>query len=189
MSHTTRVRHRGFTLVELLIVVIILAILAAIVVPQFGASTEDARVATLKTDLAQLRDAIEIYYHQHDNNYPGAIKVDGSGPVSTVGEAQTAFVQQLTRYTSRSGEVSTVKDGTHRFGPYIKTNALPPNPFTVDDTVDQDVTVDTATDDITVASADPTPNDNTGWKFYLQTGRFIANDGQTLSDGTDTQDL
>ncbi len=184
-----RVKHRGFTLVELLIVVIILAILAAIVVPQFGASTEDAKVATVKTDLAQLRDAVELYYHQHNANYPGAIKEDGSGPVGSAAEAAAAFVKQLTQYTDKSGAVSAVKDATHRFGPYIKTSALPPNPFTMDETLDQDVTVDIAEDDITVAAADGTPNDNTGWKFYLKTGRFIANDGQTLSDGTLTEDL
>jgi prepilin-type N-terminal cleavage/methylation domain-containing protein len=189
MSHRKRFKQRGFTLVELLIVVIILAILAAIVVPQFGSSTEDARVATLKSDLANLRDAIELYYHQHNGNYPGAIKNDGSGPVGTAAEAATAFVEQLTQYTDKSGAVQPTKDATHRFGPYIKTNALPPNPFSMDETKDQQIAVDTSENNITAAAADATPNDNTGWKFYILTGRFIANDGQTLTDGTLTQDM
>ena len=47
MSSVTQNKN-GFTLVELLIVVIILAVLAAIVVPQFGSSTEDAKISTLK---------------------------------------------------------------------------------------------------------------------------------------------
>ncbi|MFK7816838.1 MAG: prepilin-type N-terminal cleavage/methylation domain-containing protein, partial [Gammaproteobacteria bacterium] len=46
---------KGFTLVELLIVVIILAILAAIIVPQFSASTNDAKAAALQSNLANLR--------------------------------------------------------------------------------------------------------------------------------------
>ena len=49
--------------------------------------------------------------------------------------------------------------------------------------------MDNTTTDITTATADPTPADNEGWKFYTKTGRVIANDGQTLSDGTDTEDL
>lgn len=187
MSHRKRFKQRGFTLVELLIVVIILAILAAIVVPQFGSSTEDARAATLKSDLANLRDAIELYYHQHNGNYPGAVdETDGVGAPS---DAAVAFVKQLTQYTDKAGAVSTIKDSTHRFGPYIKTNALPPNPFSVDETKDQEITVDTSEDDITAAAADSNPATNTGWKFYTLTGRFIANDGQTLTDGTQTQDM
>ena len=43
---------RGFTLVEILIVVVILSVLAAIAIPQFNSSTEDAKLSALDTDLA-----------------------------------------------------------------------------------------------------------------------------------------
>ena len=62
--------HRGFTLVELLIVVIVLAILAAIVVPQFSAASNDAKLRALDTTLANMRAAIDLYYQQH-GKYPG----------------------------------------------------------------------------------------------------------------------
>jgi len=65
--------EKGFTLVELLIVVIILAILAAIVVPQFASTTGDARSAAADGTLAGLRAAIDLYYQQHNNTYPGAL--------------------------------------------------------------------------------------------------------------------
>ncbi len=51
----------GFTLVELLIVVIILGVLAAVVIPQFGASTQEANMAALDSNLATMRNAIELY--------------------------------------------------------------------------------------------------------------------------------
>ena len=51
--------QRGFTLVELLIVVIILAILAAIVIPQFSSATTDAQEAALDSNLNALRSAID----------------------------------------------------------------------------------------------------------------------------------
>ena len=68
--------QRGFTLVELLIVVIILAILAAIVVPQFASSTEDAKISALDSTLANIRSAIDLYYQQH-GHYPSAVASGG----------------------------------------------------------------------------------------------------------------
>src|SRR3972149_5345617 len=65
---------KGFTLVELLVVVIILAILAAVVIPQLRSSSQDAKLSALDSDLSTARSAIELYYHQHNSSYPGVIK-------------------------------------------------------------------------------------------------------------------
>ena len=54
-------KQKGFTLVELLIVVIVLAVLAGIVIPQFSSSTEDAKLAVLRSDLATMGKAVELY--------------------------------------------------------------------------------------------------------------------------------
>ena len=50
-----RTRRAGFTLVEILIVVIILGILAAIVIPQFTNASQDARESSLLSQLQTLR--------------------------------------------------------------------------------------------------------------------------------------
>jgi general secretion pathway protein G len=58
-------KRRAFTLVELLIVVIILGILAAVVIPQFSDASDDARLSSLTTNLQVIRGQIELYKIQH----------------------------------------------------------------------------------------------------------------------------
>ena len=82
-------KRPGFTLVELLIVVVILAILAATIVPQFTDITGDAKASTGVINLKILRQQIEYYKAQHDGDPPDAalanllIKTDVSGAVGT----------------------------------------------------------------------------------------------------------
>ena len=64
-------KKRGFSVVELLIVVAILGILAAIVVPQFQSQSTRARKAVAKDNLRILRAAIELYTAQHSGIPPG----------------------------------------------------------------------------------------------------------------------
>ena len=123
---------KGFTLVELLIVTIILAILAAIVVPQFAATTDDAQVAAFDANLAGMRSAVELYRQQH-NAYPGnagataAACVNGANEVAAVGDA--AFVTQMTLFTNQAGQACTGTDPDQfRFGPYLK-DGIPDNPL------------------------------------------------------------
>jgi prepilin-type N-terminal cleavage/methylation domain-containing protein len=167
---TSRLANRlGFTLVELLIVVIILGVLAAVAIPQFTSNTEDAKVSALDTSLAEMRNAVELYYHQHNAVYPGAKKQTDGTDVASAAEAATAFVAQLTLYSDASGKTATVKDATHKYGPYVK-KGMPTNPFT--DGLNN-VLCDIATTDISVAAASGAE----AWKFYVKTGRLIANDG------------
>ena len=56
-------KEDGFTLIEMLIVVIVLGILAMIIIPQINVSTGEARTSTLRTNLNSVRNAIELYYH------------------------------------------------------------------------------------------------------------------------------
>jgi len=63
-------KRRAFTLVEILIVVVILGILAAIVVPQYAKATDDAATTTALHDLQKVRRAIEVYKAKHSNGLP-----------------------------------------------------------------------------------------------------------------------
>ncbi len=97
----------GFTLVEILIVVIILGILAAIVIPQFTEASNDARESALASDLQTLRSQIELYKVQHLEALPSA---------SALG-----FVAALTSKTDIYGAAGTT------YGPYLQK--FPTNPF------------------------------------------------------------
>ena len=68
-----RTRRTGFTLVEILIVVIILGILAAIVIPQFTNASQDARESSLLSQLQTLRSQIELYKLQHKDKLPDLV--------------------------------------------------------------------------------------------------------------------
>ena len=119
----------GFTLIEMLIVVILLGILAMLVIPQISVSTADANLNTLQSNLASMRNAIELYYHQHNEAYPGRKKTDGTGTDAVAADLPAAFIDQLTLYTDINGGTSNVKDAAHPFGPYLKSQTLPINPF------------------------------------------------------------
>lgn len=64
------IHHRGFTLVEILIVVIILGVLAGIVIPLFANATSDARKAALSDQLHTVRVQIQLYTLQHGDTRP-----------------------------------------------------------------------------------------------------------------------
>ncbi|MBL4698698.1 MAG: prepilin-type N-terminal cleavage/methylation domain-containing protein [Phycisphaerales bacterium] len=69
---------RGFTLVEILIVVVILGILAAIVVPQFATAVNDASVATTMNELQKIRRASEYFQVKNENIMPTILAGDGT---------------------------------------------------------------------------------------------------------------
>ncbi len=71
-------KHRiakGFTLVEILIVVVILGILAAIVVPQFTSASQDAIKGALSSQLQTINSQVELYRVQNAGTLPHAHSV------------------------------------------------------------------------------------------------------------------
>lgn len=65
--------RRAFTLIEILIVVVILGILAAIVIPQFTDASTEASNASVRSQLQTLRGQLELYRVQHNDTYPNLI--------------------------------------------------------------------------------------------------------------------
>lgn len=176
--HSYLKSQKGFTLVELLVVVIILAILAAMVVPQLRSSSQEAKLSALDTDLSTIRSSIEIYYHQHNSSYPGVIKqhTDDAGNTAAHTSTENAFLSQLTYCSDINGNTSVTCDTTtFKYGPYLK-KGVPKNPLPNSNTNDaqaSQVNIDAATATIgTALAVDATAK---GWFFVQQTGEFFAN--------------
>ena len=112
-----RDRRQGFTLIEVLIVVVIMAILAATVIPQFSSSTNDARESAVTFNAHSLRTQIEMYKVHHLGEYP---EISGSS------------LPQLTSKTNAGGDIGT--GDAYPYGPYV-TGELPKNPFNDSNTV------------------------------------------------------
>jgi general secretion pathway protein G len=62
-------RSAGFTLLEIMVVVIIIGVLAAAIIPQFMGTTHDAKVSAAKGDVAQIESALERF-NLHMDRYP-----------------------------------------------------------------------------------------------------------------------
>jgi len=164
-----KTRKSGFTLVEILIVVIILGILAAIVIPQFTEASSDARESTLTSNLQTLRSQIGLYKIQHNDNYPNT--EDGG---ATADADADNFIDRLCNKTDIDG----LLDATGDYGPYMQN--VPLNPFQTDDTAPL-----FRLDGDTTAAGD----DSANWVFDAVTGNIWADDADASPDGTDHSDL
>ena len=109
LSTERAARKRGFTLVELLVVIVVLAILAAIVLPKFMDSSTRSKESALRTDLKLMRNAISIF--QADI---------GKYPLSPADLAETDK-------TKVKGADGAVVSATDWHGPYIET--VPTDPI------------------------------------------------------------
>jgi general secretion pathway protein G len=105
----------GFTLVELLVVMAIIAVLLTLAVPRYFGSLDKSKEAVLKEDLFQLRDAIGKYYGDK-GKYPESLETLATEkylrrvPVDPITESATTWVV-VTPEDPQKGGVYDVKSG------------------------------------------------------------------------------
>lgn len=86
--------NRAFTLVEILIVVVILGILAAVVIPQFVNASDEAQVGNVETQLRTLRTQIQLFRAQSDtNDFPALVFDEDDGAVAWADMIDTQLLQ------------------------------------------------------------------------------------------------
>ena len=115
----------GFTLMEMMIVMVLIVILAGIGLSVYGTSVQRAKEATLKEDLFRMRDAIDQYYADK-NKYPGSLedlvseKYLRAVPVdpftSKADSWQTSMAEPDPGNPSLESGISNVKSGSEQTG-------------------------------------------------------------------------
>ncbi len=145
--------YRGFSLVELIVVMVIIGLLASMAIPRISRGSKGSAEAALEGDLRIIRQAIILYAAEHSNTFPGP--------------TADRVVAQLTQYSNRLGSTSTKRTGAYVFGPYLV--AIPPCPFGEN----------AGSSDILIDNGNTPPKVNTsggeGWAYNPNTGEFIAN--------------
>jgi general secretion pathway protein G len=117
-------KNKGFTLVELLVVLSILALLLTLAVPKYFTSIEKAKDATLKQDLNTLRESLDKYYADN-GKYPNTLedlvehKYIRKLPVDPITEKTTTWIFTPPEpplegdiYDIHSGSKAIAKNGT-----------------------------------------------------------------------------
>ena len=110
MSREVSPKPDGFTLLELVLVIVIIGVIAAIAIPRMSRGAAGAADGTLKGDLAVLRKAIDFYATEHGGDLPTAAKIE----------------EQFLQYSDGQGNTQAAQDTTHFYGPYLR--ALPALP-------------------------------------------------------------
>jgi len=114
--------RRAFTLVEVLIVVVILGIIAAVALPRFSNASAQARASMLQDDMRILRSQIAVFKAQHRGVPPGY-----PGCEMAVEPTAAALVSHLTMSSTADGDVAAPGTAGYRYGPYMRE--MPPNPI------------------------------------------------------------
>ncbi len=160
-------KARAFTLVEILVVVVLLGVLAAIVIPAFANSTTSAKDSALAVDLQLLRRFILVYKIQHLEVAPGY-----PGGDTTQAPTEQAFLDQATMASNTNGQTAAIGTPGFNRGPYLMK--IPVNPFNGKNTVEM-----LADGQAFPANAD----DSHGWIYKAATSEIRADNTGTNLNG------
>lgn len=144
----------AFTLVELVIVTVIVAMLASMAIPRIASGSTAATKSTVRGDIAVMSKAILIYAAEHNNEFPGPTGND--------------VMRQLTQYSDAAGRIASGRSGAYQFGPYLA--AIPALP-SGQNAGHNEIVID-------AVNTPPRPRlVPAGWVYNPKTGEICPNDG------------
>jgi general secretion pathway protein G len=151
---TLPLRKPAITFVEILIVVLLVGVIAAVAVPRISRGARGVAESDVLTDLTALRNAVRLYHREHNGTFPAQ---DNS---------PSSFIDQLTRRTDAQGNVGT-DPAIYIYGPYLRgpVPAISVGP-------------NRGANGVFVAPTGPTVDESlttVGWIYNSTTGDLIAN--------------
>lgn len=159
-------RAKAFTLVEILIVVVLLGVLAAIVIPAFANGATSAKSGAMATNLNMLRRFVLVYTSQHLEVAPGYTAGLGSALDAGV------FANQALLSSNTQGETAERGTAGYGYGPYL--SKIPTNPFNGLATIEM----------LADGAAFPAEADNShGWVYKAETGEIRPGNTGTDDSG------
>ena len=114
--------EHGFTLVEVLVVVLILGVLATMVIPELSTASVAAQTSMLADDLRTARMQVLAFKWQHLGVPPGYPDLD-----DTEAPTEEAFLDHMTQATTIEGDVAPPGTEGYPYGPYM--TPFPTNPI------------------------------------------------------------
>jgi prepilin-type N-terminal cleavage/methylation domain-containing protein len=121
----TTKNNKGFTLVEIILVIVLIGILGTIIIPKFAGQTDKAVIAATKANIESLRSAVRLYQSNNDGALPADLNslvatylsevpeetITPSATVKTTNDGSGGWV-----YDSGTGDVSVNLAGTDASG-------------------------------------------------------------------------
>ena len=166
-KHKIIYKARAFTLVEILIVVTILGILAAVIMPMASGGAMSAKQSALATDLQLLSRFVLIYKAHHLEVAPGY-----PNGVTSAAPTEQAFIDQATLASNKSGQTAAIGTVGFERGPYMQH--IPKNPLNDLSTVQM------------LGNGENFPangDDSHGWIYKAATGEIRADSSGTDDSG------
>ena len=160
-------KARAFTHVEILIVVTILGILAAVIMPMASGGAISAKQSALATDLQLLYRFVLIYKAHHLEVAPGY-----PNGLTTATPTEQAFIDQATLSSNATGQTAAIGTSGYIRGPYLQH--IPKNPLNNLDTVQM------------LGNGESFPangDDSHGWIYKAATGEIKADSSGTDDSG------